>query len=197
MSPTACQSGLHARLERIVGADNPGHLAITARPLPLPHAGSAVLETSGATSSAPLRREGGLFWDKMGLPADRSPSRRRPSPSDMTFEAKRSRHIAVAIAEIRVKRGIAVSLKCWALVTPLRHCRADPCPRRWTRRLRRCSCGARRTGMDSRLPRNARCVGANGGHDFLIRMADHAGAPMRGVAYPAVLPGSATPSRSS
>ena len=58
----ACQSGLHARLERIVGADNPGHLAFTARPLPLPHAGSAVLETSGATSSAPLRREGGLFW---------------------------------------------------------------------------------------------------------------------------------------
>jgi len=33
----------------------------------------------------------------------------RKSPSDMPLEAKRSRHVAVAIPEVRVSRGIAVS----------------------------------------------------------------------------------------
>jgi hypothetical protein len=38
-------------------------------------------------------------------------SRHRLGPRGMSFEAKRSRHVAVAISEIPVRRGIAVSLR--------------------------------------------------------------------------------------
>jgi hypothetical protein len=36
-------------------------------------------------------------------------SRHRLGPSDMSFEAKRFRHVAVAIREVCISRGIAVS----------------------------------------------------------------------------------------
>ena len=47
-------------------------------------------------------------WSITGKPIPTS-SWHRLGPSDMPLEAKRSRHVAVAIPEIRVRRGIAVS----------------------------------------------------------------------------------------
>src|SRR5580693_3711685 len=49
----------------------------------------------------------GLFRDGVSFPV-RPPSWHRLGPRDMSFEAKRSRHIAVAVPELRVSRGIAV-----------------------------------------------------------------------------------------
>jgi hypothetical protein len=46
---------------------------------------------------------------KLNLGTKRPPSWHRLSPPDMPFVAKRSRHVAVAIPEVRVSRGIAVN----------------------------------------------------------------------------------------
>src|SRR5271157_3185415 len=50
-----------------------------------------------------------LFQDKLGRPPDLPPSGHGLGPRDMSFVAKRFRHVAVAIPEVRVSRGIAVS----------------------------------------------------------------------------------------
>jgi hypothetical protein len=59
------------------------------------------------TSGAGLVAQHGSQRPAMAIPS----SRHRLGPRDMSLEAKRSRHVAVAIPEIRISRVIAVRLR--------------------------------------------------------------------------------------
>jgi hypothetical protein len=79
---------------------------VSINPLPGVHAARQFLDTSETLRTLVLRS-----WRREMIERgwNERPSRHRLGPRDMTLEAKGFRHVAVAIPEVLVSRGIAVS----------------------------------------------------------------------------------------